>query len=45
MGAFFMVLVSFDLWVLFGIVIGISVLAGCAGIIKAMRTQAGEILS
>ncbi len=39
------VLVSFDLWVLFGIVIGISVLASCAGIIKAMRTNAGEILS
>ena len=29
----------------FGIVIGISVLASCAGIIKAMRTNAGEILS
>ena len=38
------VLVSFDLWVLFGIVVGISLLASGAGIIKAMITNAGEIL-
>ena len=39
------VLVSFDLWLLFGIVIAISVLASVAGVIKAMRTDAGEVLS
>ena len=39
------VLVAGDLWLLFGIVIGISVLASVAGIIKAMRTNAGEVLS
>ncbi|MBR7139811.1 MAG: ABC transporter permease [Lentisphaeria bacterium] len=39
------VLVSGDLWLLFGIVIGISILASVAGIIKAMRTNAGEVLS
>ena len=39
------VLVSSDLWLLFGIVAGISILASIAGIIKAMRTNAGEVLS
>ena len=39
------VLVTSDLWLLFGIVIGISILASIAGIIKAMRTKAGEVLS
>ena len=39
------VLVSGDLWLLFGIVTGISILASFAGIIKAMRTNAGEVLS
>ena len=39
------VLVSLDLWILFGIVIAISVLASLAGIIKALKTNAGEILS
>ena len=39
------VLVSGDLWLLFGIVIGISILASVAGIIKARRTNAGEVLS
>ena len=39
------VLVAFDLWLLFGIVIGISILASIAGVIKAMRTDAGEVLS
>ena len=39
------VLVSGDLWLLFGIVTGISILASIAGIIKAMRTNAGEVLS
>ena len=39
------VLVTGDLWILFGIVIGISILAGAAGIIKALRTGAGEVLS
>ena len=39
------VLVSGDLWLLFGIVIGISILASIAGIIKAMQTNAGEVLS
>jgi len=39
------VLVTADLWLLFGIVIGISILASIAGIIKAMRTNAGEVLS
>ena len=39
------VLVTSDLWLLFGIVIGISILASIAGIIKAMRTNAGEVLS
>ena len=39
------VLVPFDLWLLFGIVIGISVLASVAGVMKAMRTDAGEVLS
>ena len=39
------VLIAGDLWLLFGIVIAISLLAGLAGIIKAMRTSAGEVLS
>ena len=39
------VLVSGDLWLLFGIVIAISILASVAGIIRAMRTNAGEVLS
>ena len=39
------VLVGGDLWILFGIVVCISILAGGAGIIKAMRTDAGEVLS
>lgn len=39
------VLVTSDLWLLFGIVVGISILASIAGIIKAMRTNAGEVLS
>ena len=39
------VLTAFDLWILFGIVIAISVLASVAGVIKAMRTDAGEVLS
>jgi len=39
------VLVSGDLLLLLGIVIGISILASVAGIIKAMRTNAGEVLS
>ena len=39
------VLVSFDLWVLFGIVMTISILSSLAGVIKALKTQAGEILS
>ena len=39
------VLVAGDLWMLFCIVIAISVLASAAGIIKAMRTNAGEVLS
>ena len=39
------VLVPFDLWLLFGIVIAISVLASLAGVIRAMRTDAGEVLS
>ena len=39
------VLVPFDLWLLFGIVIAISILASVAGVIKAMRTDAGEVLS
>jgi hypothetical protein len=34
-----------NLWILFGIVIAISVLASLAGIIKALKTNAGEILS
>ena len=39
------VLVEFDLWVLFGIVVVISVLASSIGIIKALRVDPGEILS
>ena len=39
------VLVPLDLWALFGIVIVISVLASIAGVVKAMRTNAGEVLS
>ncbi len=39
------VLVSPDLWALFGIVIAISILASIAGVVKAMRTNAGEVLS
>jgi putative ABC transport system permease protein len=39
------VLVTGDLWLLFGIVVAISILASVAGIIKAMRTNAGEVLS
>ena len=39
------VLVPFDLWLLFGIVIAISILASVAGVIKAIRTDAGEVLS
>ena len=39
------VLAPFDLWLLFGIVIAISILASVAGVIKAMRTDAGEVLS
>ena len=39
------VLFAGDLWMLFGIVIAISILASAAGIIKAMRTNAGEVLS
>ena len=39
------VLITSDLWLLFGIVVGISILASIAGIIKAMRTNAGEVLA
>ncbi|MBO5722595.1 MAG: ABC transporter permease, partial [Lentisphaeria bacterium] len=39
------VLVSGDLQLLFGIGISISILASFAGIIKAMRTSAGEVVS
>lgn len=39
------VLMAQDLWLLLGIVILISILASFAGIMKAMRTNAGEVLS
>lgn len=39
------VIVRADQVVLFGIVVGISVLASVAGVLKAMRTDAGEVLS
>lgn len=39
------VLVTNDLWILFAIVIGVSVVASLAGVVKAMLTDAGEVLS
>ena len=39
------VLVTADLWLLFAIVVGISILASVAGVVKAMLTDAGEVLS
>ena len=39
------VLVTADLWLLFAIVVGVSILASVAGVVKAMLTDAGEVLS
>ncbi|MBQ7652558.1 MAG: hypothetical protein IJS15_16490 [Victivallales bacterium] len=36
---------SADLWLLFAIVVGVSIVASIAGVTKAMLTDAGEVLS